>query len=470
MTSKLAVASQPLIPSVSHPKPAVSTTTTTAAMSGTAPAEKAPAEGEKLFTCLTCRRVFNKKANLKVHSRKHTGEKPYVCQKPGCGRSFMWKSSVTFHEQHCQTAKKDSISSPSLSSTSTPSRGGVQKRPKGGGGSVTGGSSSSSVRSSPASSAAVACATLKGEMSQISPSTSKDKSQKPSYAPVSAMSKSSDNISGSGGFSSQVDGSGAVLKSTAPMSSTSSDAPVGAATGVSAGSSPMWSPGSTSNTFPLPASAPSSSSTGSPASLVSPPPPATAFAPSTPGRPDSAHLPAPSTLLADKRVQQGVARPPVLPGSLQKHLISLQQSHKDTFASGAKPMFDLRVPSAPTGASGAKPPVMFSGTKMPNKMPKIPIAMDLDDSDDEGETKIVGAQETFIRTGNFFCGFAPPPRCSPLPLSSPIVCGVSPMPLSPLGPFSPLPPDSPAHNAPDPIHPPVNPSFTRSSSNTNWEH
>eukprot|EP00177_Eucheuma_denticulatum_P000196 GFKZ01000347.1.p1 GENE.GFKZ01000347.1~~GFKZ01000347.1.p1 ORF type:complete len:102 (+),score=2.91 GFKZ01000347.1:45-350(+) len=90
-------------------------------------------------------------------------------------------------------------------------------------------------------------------------------------------------------------------------------------------------------------------------------------------------------------------------------------------------------------------------------MPKMPIAMELGDSDDEGAEKIVGAQDAFMRTGNPFGGFAPPTRCSPLPISSPIVCpGISPMPLSPLAPFSPLPPDSPAHNAPNPVHPPLN--------------
>eukprot|EP00190_Bangiopsis_sp_CCMP1999_P005383 CAMPEP_0198729936 /NCGR_PEP_ID=MMETSP1475-20131203/21847_1 /TAXON_ID= ORGANISM="Unidentified sp., Strain CCMP1999" /NCGR_SAMPLE_ID=MMETSP1475 /ASSEMBLY_ACC=CAM_ASM_001111 /LENGTH=296 /DNA_ID=CAMNT_0044492663 /DNA_START=96 /DNA_END=989 /DNA_ORIENTATION=+ len=30
--------------------------------------------------------------------RKHTREKPYRCAHPGCGKRFMWKSSVTFHE------------------------------------------------------------------------------------------------------------------------------------------------------------------------------------------------------------------------------------------------------------------------------------------------------------------------------------------------------------------------------------
>lgn len=154
-------------------------------------------------------------------------------------------------------------------------------------------------------------------------------------------------------------------------------------------------------------------------------------------------LPAPATLLGDKRLNSGGGKPPMIPG-----VRGLYALPKDN--SGGKMLFDLRVPTTSGGVKGNA--ALYTG-----KMPKMPIAMELDDSDDETSDKIVGAQDAFMRTGNPFGGFAPPTRCSPLPISSPIVCpGISPMPLSPLAPFSPLPPDSPAHNAPNPVHPPLN--------------
>ncbi|KAJ8902982.1 hypothetical protein NDN08_006299 [Rhodosorus marinus] len=54
--------------------------------------------GVQLFRCTFCDRSFNKKANCKIHMRKHTGELPYTCSAHGCDKRFMWKSSITFHE------------------------------------------------------------------------------------------------------------------------------------------------------------------------------------------------------------------------------------------------------------------------------------------------------------------------------------------------------------------------------------
>ncbi|CAN8062448.1 unnamed protein product [Agarophyton chilense] len=168
--------------------------------------------------------------------------------------------------------------------------------------------------------------------------------------------------------------------------------------------------------------------------------------------------------MPDKRVHGGGGRPPVIPGSLSKHFMGYQTPKEP--ACGPKAAFDLRVPSSPVTCS-AKSHVMFGA----NKMPSMPIAMELDDSDDESPGKIVGAQDAFVRTGNPFGGFAPPVRCSPLPVSSPIVCpGMSPMPLSPLAPFSPLPHDSPPSHAPTATSTPVPPAVhTRSvRPNSNW--
>jgi len=60
--------------------------------------------GSMMFNCSICSQLFNKKANLKIHLRKHSGEKPYSCKYSTCKKSFMWKSSLTFHESICKAS------------------------------------------------------------------------------------------------------------------------------------------------------------------------------------------------------------------------------------------------------------------------------------------------------------------------------------------------------------------------------
>ncbi|KAA8498592.1 Zinc finger protein 18 [Porphyridium purpureum] len=64
---------------------------------------------EKLYPCPHCDRKFNKRTNMVIHTRKHTGEKPYKCRNLGCGRSFMWKSSASFHENSCNKPRPNSL-------------------------------------------------------------------------------------------------------------------------------------------------------------------------------------------------------------------------------------------------------------------------------------------------------------------------------------------------------------------------
>lgn len=396
-------------------------------------------EPEKQFKCMVCNRIFNKKANLKVHSRKHTGEKPYACSKPGCGRAFMWKSSVTFHEQNCPTSKKDKDPPSPMSVASK----GVQKRPKS--------RSNNDVRT-PQTTPSTKRRPLRGRSPPTTPMTPEEIVRDPypeddiilnsQHAHLPVRSHHEATLKDSLSLPS--------VSKAVSMYSTNQLAPMihHLPTTPTPNSLP---PASTMGPPPNHSSALSYPNPSNNAGLLPPP-----LQPHY-GTPDGHTLPAPSTLLgeANKRMHSGGGRPPVIPGSLPKHFL---QGPKD---SGTK-LFDLRVPSSP-GLSGAKPLVM---QMFNTKMPKMPIAMELDDSDDEGPVKIIGAQDAFMRTGNPFGGFAPQPRCSPLPVYSPIVCpGISPMPLSPLAPFSPLPPDSPAHNAPNPIHPPLNQT---SRTNTNW--
>ncbi|XP_050929949.1 gastrula zinc finger protein xFG20-1 isoform X1 [Lates calcarifer] len=51
--------------------------------------------GEKPFNCAVCGKRFAQKTYLKLHQRVHSGEKPYSC--PDCGKSFSQKSSLNIH-------------------------------------------------------------------------------------------------------------------------------------------------------------------------------------------------------------------------------------------------------------------------------------------------------------------------------------------------------------------------------------
>lgn len=359
----------------------------------------------------------------------------------------MWKSSVTFHEQNCPSQKKPEKDSASASSggpsnagisisSGVPRRGGgVQKRPK-----------AMSLRLSNADRASLSAA--KG--GRCLPTTPMSPEEAPMIRDATAASRDDSVV---------YPGRSSCSSSTVGIISSTPSSAITATTAVQhTNALGTLSQGGSSGT-----QVSSVANGGNSVNGVRTPMQASAGCGQfTSGTPDGQPLPAPSTILVEKRVQSGGGRPPIIPTSLPKHYYGMQGVHNKEQTSGAKVLFDLRVPPTPVVASNGKPPMMFGA-----KLPKIPIAMELDDSDDEGPVKIVAAQDRFMRTGNPFGGFAPPTRCSPLPASSPIVCpGISPMPLSPLAPFSPLPPDSPAHNAPNPVHPPVNQSCART--NTNW--
>ncbi len=66
------------------------------AMAGAGTSKKArPA----VHTCQECGYQAQFPSSLIIHKRTHTGEKPYKCDEPGCGKAFTQKISLTRHMQ-----------------------------------------------------------------------------------------------------------------------------------------------------------------------------------------------------------------------------------------------------------------------------------------------------------------------------------------------------------------------------------
>ncbi|KAM4610580.1 telomere zinc finger-associated protein [Polymixia lowei] len=63
--------------------------------------------------CPTCDKTFRSKYYLKVHNRRHTGEKPFVCLK--CGKSYFRKENLLEHESR-NCARVHTYSCPTCSS------------------------------------------------------------------------------------------------------------------------------------------------------------------------------------------------------------------------------------------------------------------------------------------------------------------------------------------------------------------
>uniref|UniRef100_A0A0M3IXD7 C2H2-type domain-containing protein n=1 Tax=Ascaris lumbricoides TaxID=6252 RepID=A0A0M3IXD7_ASCLU len=56
--------------------------------------------GERPFRCSFCDKAFTNQGNMQVHQRVHTGEKPYKCN--ACEKSYAQKVGLKIHLEQCQ--------------------------------------------------------------------------------------------------------------------------------------------------------------------------------------------------------------------------------------------------------------------------------------------------------------------------------------------------------------------------------
>lgn len=55
--------------------------------------------GERPYKCWFCSYATIQSSGLKIHIRRHTGEKPYVCKYANCGKRFTVLNSLVVHER-----------------------------------------------------------------------------------------------------------------------------------------------------------------------------------------------------------------------------------------------------------------------------------------------------------------------------------------------------------------------------------
>lgn len=60
------------------------------------------------YICRTCHKAFSRPSSLRIHSHSHTGEKPFRCTVPGCGKAFSVRSNMKRHERGCHSARMGS--------------------------------------------------------------------------------------------------------------------------------------------------------------------------------------------------------------------------------------------------------------------------------------------------------------------------------------------------------------------------
>ncbi|KAI8934676.1 hypothetical protein NX059_008367 [Plenodomus lindquistii] len=66
-------------------------------------------QSQDRYICSTCNKAFSRPSSLRIHSHSHTGEKPYKCPQPNCGKAFSVRSNMKRHERGCHAATSTTL-------------------------------------------------------------------------------------------------------------------------------------------------------------------------------------------------------------------------------------------------------------------------------------------------------------------------------------------------------------------------
>jgi uncharacterized Zn-finger protein len=66
-------------------------------------------QSQDRYICSTCNKAFSRPSSLRIHSHSHTGEKPYKCPQPGCGKAFSVRSNMKRHERGCHASNSTAM-------------------------------------------------------------------------------------------------------------------------------------------------------------------------------------------------------------------------------------------------------------------------------------------------------------------------------------------------------------------------
>lgn len=77
------------------------------------------ADNSGRYVCPYCQKKFSRPSSLRIHTYSHTGEKPFVCTEPGCGRHFSVQSNMRRHLRVHRLGRGGSNSSNNLALETT---------------------------------------------------------------------------------------------------------------------------------------------------------------------------------------------------------------------------------------------------------------------------------------------------------------------------------------------------------------
>jgi uncharacterized Zn-finger protein len=82
-------------------------------------------QSQDRYICKTCHKAFSRPSSLRIHTHSHTGEKPFKCPFPGCGKAFSVRSNMKRHERGCHNYdSSSSTTSPATASSGSSVPGG----------------------------------------------------------------------------------------------------------------------------------------------------------------------------------------------------------------------------------------------------------------------------------------------------------------------------------------------------------